>query len=298
MERKTRIDAFGATSLIIFSALLGLNQVLIKIVNSGLNPVFQAGLRSLFALPIVLLFMLVARKKLSFTDGSLLAGLFCGLLFSGEFILLFLALDFTTVSRASIFFYTMPFWVALGAHFFIPDEALTRVRVFGLVLAIAGIAIAMANRSAEAPAGAFWGDLMSLAGATMWAGIALVARLTRLSKSSPQMQLVYQLVVSAPLILLASLFFGPAVRELTSEHIFIFAFQVVVVVAFGFSFWFWLLARYPASDMASFGFLAPLFGVALGWLILDEQVTGSLIIALILVACGIYLVNRKPKTAV
>lgn len=53
--RKDRIDATGATFLIVFSAVLGLNQVLIKLVNVGLQPVFQAGMRSLLALPIVVL---------------------------------------------------------------------------------------------------------------------------------------------------------------------------------------------------------------------------------------------------
>ena len=55
MERKTSIDAFGASSLILFSALLGLNQVLIRIVNSGMQPVFQAGLRSLCVFPLILI---------------------------------------------------------------------------------------------------------------------------------------------------------------------------------------------------------------------------------------------------
>ena len=45
MERKTRIDTLGAVVLVLFSALLGLNQVLVKLVNAGMHPVFQAGLR-------------------------------------------------------------------------------------------------------------------------------------------------------------------------------------------------------------------------------------------------------------
>ena len=295
MEKKTRIDSFGASSLILFSALLGLNQVLIKVVNGGLQPVFQAGLRSLCALPVIVIFALIAKRKLSIRDGSLIGGLICGLLFSGEFILLFLALDYTTVARTSIFFYTMPFWVALAAHFLIPGERLTRIRSLGLILAMAGVAIAMWDRPQEVGEYAIWGDIMCLCGAMMWAGIALSARVTKLSRSTPEMQLVYQLAVSAPIVLIAAPFFGDLVRDLQPYHIGIFTFQVVVVVAFGFSFWFWLLSKYPASDMASFGFLAPVFGVAFGWLILDEPITMTLLAALVLVGLGIVLVNRKPK---
>ena len=47
--KKEKIDLFGALSLISVSALLGLNHVVIKVVNTELNPVFFAGLRSFLA---------------------------------------------------------------------------------------------------------------------------------------------------------------------------------------------------------------------------------------------------------
>ncbi|MEP1205933.1 MAG: DMT family transporter [Rhizobiaceae bacterium] len=297
MERKTSIDAFGASCLILFSGLLGLNQVLVKIVNGGMQPVFQAGLRSLCVFPLLLLFALVMKRRLSVSDGSLLPGVFAGILFAAEFILLFLALDYTSVARASIFFYTMPFWVALGAHFMIAGERLTPMRLTGLGLAVAGVVLALSQNQAPASDYALVGDLICLVGAMLWAGIALTARTTNLQKSSPEMQLLYQVAVSAPVILVAAMFFGPFIRDLQTHHLAIFSFQVVVVVAFGFSFWFWLLSKYPASDMASFGFLAPVFGVAFGWLILDEPVGIRLFAALVLVGTGIVLVNRKPAKA-
>ncbi|MEO1612541.1 MAG: DMT family transporter, partial [Pseudomonadota bacterium] len=171
MERKDRIDAFGATVLVVFSALLGLNQVLVKLVNEGFAPIFQAGLRSACAFLPVLLFALVLKRRLSIIDGSLVPGLITGTFFAAEFILLFQALDYTTVSRASIFFYTMPFWVALAAHFLIPGERLTPVKLAGLALAIAGVALALARDDQPATDKALLGDLMCLLGAIGWAGI-------------------------------------------------------------------------------------------------------------------------------
>ena len=97
MERKDRIDAFGAALLILFSFLMGVNQVLVKLVNEGFSPVFQAGLRSACALVPVLAFALITRKRLSITDGSLIPGIVCGLLFSFEFVLLFTAFEYTAV---------------------------------------------------------------------------------------------------------------------------------------------------------------------------------------------------------
>lgn len=50
MPPRESIDAFGAVALVGFALLMGLNQVAIKIVGDGLQPVFAAGLRSLGAM--------------------------------------------------------------------------------------------------------------------------------------------------------------------------------------------------------------------------------------------------------
>lgn len=291
-ERRTRIDATGASLLIGFSMLLGLNQALVKIVNSGFAPVFQSGLRSVCAFFPVLLWALWRGRRLSLRDGSLGPGLLNGLLFSGEFCLLFLALDYTSVSRVSLFFYTMPLWVALGAHFLIPGERLTLVKILGLSIALAGVLIGLASRTGAASAEAWIGDLLSLLAALFWASIALLSRTTRLSECSPEMNLLYQLGVSAIILTLLSPLFGDLIRDVTPSIIMIFIFQVVFVVAIGFVVWFWILSVYPVAEMASFSLLTPIFGIIAGWWIFDEQLSSGFFLALALVGAGLILVNR------
>ena len=63
---KNKIDKIGSISLISFSALLGINQVLIKITNEGIDPIFSAGIRSLIAIFFLGLWMILfnnARSK-------------------------------------------------------------------------------------------------------------------------------------------------------------------------------------------------------------------------------------------
>ncbi|MBX2824534.1 MAG: DMT family transporter [Gammaproteobacteria bacterium] len=293
MEKRNNIDLFGGVVLVAFSALLGLNQVLIKLVNAGMDPVFQAGLRSLCAFFPVLIFAWLMRRKLSLSDGSLLPGLLSGLLFGVEFIMLFKALDYTSVARASLFFYTMPFWVAIGAHWWLPGERLNRLRVFGLLLAFIGVMIALLNSSHSLGREALLGDALCLVAATFWAAIALLTRLSSLSRARPEMQLLYQLGVSAPILLILAFVTGDILREPTPIIWGIFLFQVLVVVSVGFLTWFWVLSIYPAADMAVYAFLAPVFGVFFGWLILNEHIGWHLLVALTLVALGIVLVNRR-----
>ena len=97
--RKDHIDALGASLLIGFSALMGCNQVIMKLVNQGMNPVFQAGLRSVAAAVPVLLFVWWRGAKVPLRGGVLIPGIVTGLFFALEFLLIFKALDFTSVTR-------------------------------------------------------------------------------------------------------------------------------------------------------------------------------------------------------
>ena len=287
------MDLLGAAALAGFAVVLGLNQALVKIVNDGLAPVFQVGVRSIAAFLPVLLFALWRRKRLSISDGSLAPGIASGLLFSIEFCLLFVALDLSSVARVSLFFYTMPVWLALFAHFVLPGERLNMVRASGLAVAIGGVALALLGDPAPANDGAWLGDLLALLGALAWGGIAIVVRTTRLSQSTPEMALLYQLVVSGLLLTAIAPLVGDTVRDVTPEIIGIFAFQVIVVVAIGFAMWIWALGIYRTSDTASFSLLSPVFGVFFGWLMFDDALTPTFLAALGLVLTGLVLINRR-----
>ena len=107
------------------------------------------------------------------------------------------------------------------------------------------------------------------------------------------MNLLYQLAVSAVVLLIIAPIFGETIREPTPMILGIFAFQVIVVVAIGFVVWFWILSVYPVSKMASFSLLTPVFGVFFGWLVFDDALGLSFLAALLLVGLGLILVNRS-----
>jgi drug/metabolite transporter (DMT)-like permease len=298
MPRKSHIDAFGVISLTAFALLMGFNQVVIKVTNDGLQPVFFAALRSVGGAILIYAWIRWRGIELTLPRNTWSAGILIGAVFSFEFICLFKALDLTTVTRTSVLLYTMPIWLALAAHVLIPEERLTRVKSIGLVLAFAGVVVALAARGEGAGGGALLGDFLAVLGAMAWACIALIVRLTALKSVRPEAQLLWQLVVSAPILLVAALFFGPLLREPSLIHWAGLGFQIVAVVSAGFLFWFWLLTIYPASSVASFAFLSPIFGVGLGWLLLGEPVGPGILVALVLVCVGLVLINRPaPKSA-
>lgn len=296
MERKSHIDLFGATALIAFALHLAFNQVVIKVTSGGFNPVFSAGLRSAGAVIVLLVWMRLRGVSLHIPRSAWFGGILSGVLFGLEFTCLFTALDITTVSRASVIFYSMPVWLAIAAHFLFPGERMTRLKGIGLIAAMAGVTIALADRGGGQVS--WTGDLLALASALGWAGIVLCVRLTRLSEVPPAQQLMFQVAISAPILLLAAPLFGPLIRDIAPIHIAGLVFQIVAVASLGYLAWFWLITIYPASSVASFSFISPVASVIMGWLLLSEEVAPSVWGALVLVASGIYLINRKPRVLV
>ena len=291
-ERKSYIDGQGAILLIGFSLLLGFNQVVIKVSNGGFQPVFQAGVRSALALVSLALWMWWRAIPLMPRRVNFLPGLLVGLLFSFEFICLFVALDYTSIARSSIMFYSMPVWLAIAAHFVLPNERLTALRSLGLLLAMVGMIWSLGS-GLFIEGGSITGDLLALLSAFGWGAIALTVRLSILSRERAETQLFIQLLISAPVLLIASLWFGDWLREPTVISYAALLFQALVIAFFAFLLWFWIMTIYPASGVASFSFLSPIFSVALGWLILGEGVSFNLVGALACVALGLVLINRK-----
>ena len=298
MERKEQMDGLGTAALIAFALLLALNQVVIKVVNDGLSPAFFAGIRSLCAAFLVWGWIRLRGRRLDFMPGTFRAGILIGVIFSVEFLGLFIALDLTTVVRTSVIFYSMPLWLAIAAHVLIPGDKIHPVKGLGLIAAFLGVAWAIVDRhGANGGQASLLGDFAALIGAMGWAGIVLMARVSPLARVRPEMQHFWQLAVSTPILLLAAPFFGPLIRDFQPVHLAGVAFQIVVIASAAFLFWMWMLTIYPASSVASFSFLSPIFGVLLGWLLLGEHINPSILVSGGLVALGIYLINRPPRPA-
>ena len=100
-------------------------------------------------------------------------------------------------------------------------------------------------------------------------------------------------MVSGPVLILFSLIFWDPIRDFQIIHIWGLLFQSVIVVAGGFLFWLWLLAVYPASGVASFSFLTPIFTIFFGWLILNETLNSNFLFAAFMVVMGLIFINKN-----
>lgn len=278
---------------VLLCALWGLGQVAMKLGNDGISPVWQAALRSIGATLLLIGWIGWRRIPVWQRDGTLVPGLAAGALFGFEFALLYTGLLWTNASRAAVLLYTSPFFVALGAHWFVPGDRLNRRKFLGLGAAFAGVVLAFGDRASASHENALIGDLMCLAAAVLWAATTIVIKTTSLRTAPPEKNLLYQLGVSALLMSGLSVLLGEPGVFAPSLFIWsLLAFQIVVVALASYLAWFWLVSRYRASTLHAFTFLTPLFGVFFGAVLLGEPVGLKLIAALMLIAGGIVVVNR------
>jgi drug/metabolite transporter (DMT)-like permease len=291
---RARVSTSAAAILIACCALWGLNQIAIKVGGAGISPALQAGLRSVGSAVLLLGWMGVRRLPITPRDGTLPAGILAGLLFAGEFVLLYSGVQLTTAAHSVVLLYCSPFVVAIGSHFLVPGDRLNRNKIIGLLAAFAGIVLAFAERLGGIESGAqLLGDVMCLGAGIFWGATSVAIKATRLRSAAAENTLLYQLVVSAPILLLASPLLGESgIGHITPLIGLAFAYQVVVVAFASFLLWFWLLRHYAASVISAFAFLTPIFGVFFAWLLLGEAISPSLLGAVALIAVGIYIVNR------
>ena len=273
----------------------GLQQVAIKLAAPSMGTVLQTGVRSLLAAMLVGGLMLWRGASFSVRDGTFWSGVGAGVLFAAEFACIALALTLTSASHVVVFLYTAPIFTVLGLHWLVPGERLRRAQWSGILLAFLGIALAFSSGfDGSASPDRLFGDALGILGAIMWAATTILIRCSSLSEAAPTRTLLYQLGVSAMLLLPLAGAMGQMGQVSMSGLAWTsLLFQTVVVTFASYLAWFWILRNYLASRVSVFSFLTPLFGVAFGVLILHEVVGARFLVGALLVLAGIILVNRR-----
>ncbi|HEX2632778.1 MAG TPA: DMT family transporter [Bradyrhizobium sp.] len=290
----------GAVALMLVLCLSwGFNQVAVKLALPDIPPMLQATIRSAGALIVLFLIARMRGVKMFERDGTLRAGLLAGVIFGLEFLLIYRGLLLTSASRAVVFLYTAPFFVAFGSFLFL-GERLRASQWGGLALCFAGVALAIGIPQADVDANVLLGDLMVVGGGALWGASTLVVKATALIKAPAEKGLAYQVALSVPILGLAAWIFGENLTRVPGPlALSLMVYQAVWVVGLTFLIWFELVKSYSASKLSAFTFITPLFGVVASYFILHDTMSLAFGAAALLVIAGLYLVNRRgPASSV
>ncbi|MDD5479385.1 DMT family transporter [Rhodoferax sp.] len=293
MNSRLALDGRAIGLMLVLCAIWGMQQVLLKATAADIAPIMQIALRSGGAAVLVGLLMAWRKEPMNLKDGTLVPGLWVGLLFGLEFMLVAEGLRHTSASHMVVFLYTAPMFAALGLAWRLPAERLGALQWLGIGVAFAGLAFTFLGRDTAA-AGAshmLWGDLLGLLGGMAWAATTVVVRSSVLSAAPATQTLLYQLVGAFVLLLAGAFLTGQARVNLTPQVWASLAFHTLVVSFASFLVWFWLLRTYLASRLGVFSFLTPLFGVVFGAWLLSEPIELRFLLGALAVLVGIVLVS-------
>jgi drug/metabolite transporter (DMT)-like permease len=287
--------------LLALAMIWGGHMAAIKIAARELPPLFMAGFRSLVAGLCLFVWLKAKGIPLFPSKAVLLHGIVVGLLFGSEFALIYVGLGYTLASRTYVLLHTAPFFVALEAHFFLKGDRLNPWKITGLVLAFTGVVSLFAKEAGSLSLATLAGDLMAMGAGLLWGSTTVYVKRFLAWRTEPLQTLFYQVLFSAPQLLLMSLvlenLFQPQIWLLSWATIVALFYQCIIVAFLSYLVWFVLIHRYPVSLLHAFSFFTPVFGVFLsGALILGEGMGLNLILALVLVSLGMVLVNREPRS--
>ncbi|MFI9646025.1 EamA family transporter [Streptomyces sp. NPDC052040] len=271
---------------VLVAAVWGVNFTVIDLGLAHFPPLLFSALRFLAAaLPAV---FFVGRPKVAW-KWIVAVGLVLGV---AKFGLLFLGMSAgMPAGLSSLVLQVQSVFTALIAFAFLGERP-SRPRVLGMGVALAGVALAAVDEGTTGPLGAF---ALVIAAAAFW-GLSNV--LTR--KASPPDALNFMVWVSTvpvlPLLGLSLLTEGPArdmaaLRALDWQGAAIVLYVAWVTTVFGFGAWGWLLHRHPASTVAPFSLLVPVFGMSSAALFLHEHITPLRWGAAVLLVGGVALTS-------
>ncbi|MFI1656253.1 EamA family transporter [Streptomyces sp. NPDC020472] len=272
------------------TAVWGVNFVVIEIGLDHFPPLLFSALRFLVAaLPAV---FLVGRPKVAW-KWIVGVGLALGV---AKFGLLFTGMDLgAPAGLSSLVLQVQAVFTALFA-FAALGERPGRRKLAGMAVALAGIGVAAVD---EGAAGSVTGFALVIAAAACW-GVSNV--LTR--KAAPPDALNFMVWVSTvpvlPLLALSLLLEGPerdlaALRGLDWTGVGVIVYVAWITTVFGFGAWGWLLRRHPASSVAPFSLLVPVFGMSSAALFLGEGVSPLRWCAAALLVGGVALTSFAPR---
>lgn len=326
-DRSDRSLGLGATVLaLVCCALWGGTTVAIRYSVDDLPPVGTAGLRFTLGFMFLYLWCRWESAPLRIVPGQGRPIVAAGLLLFVQISLLHVGTQLTTASHAAVFINVHPIFVALFAHWALRGDVLTRRKVAGLVVAMAGVCVvvlsphwleATASETAAAASSTpalggdttadrvtLLGDLLVLASGVLL-GVKTVYVKRVLAFVEPGKLLLWHELIGVVLFFATSF----AVERLDEYHFTTPAmlgvlYQGFIVAGFCFAAWTTLLKHHRASHLAVFAFTTPLFGLSFAHALRGDRISGGLVVGGLAVAVGIYLVTvgngngRRRRAAV
>jgi drug/metabolite transporter (DMT)-like permease len=290
-------ERFGVGIGILSCAVGGGAAVATRYLIASADPFTLAALRFGGGVMCLLPLALVLRVRWpDLEDWPRVAGL--GFMFYAVFFVFYnVALVFTTVARGTLALSTLPL-MTMVAGVLLGIERLSARKTAGVLLAMLGVTIALATGLADAPAGAWRGDLI-MAGATLCMALYSVWSRSFIRRSSPLGFVTAGMGVGATALVLISIVSGDAVRigQFSPGEWVAAVYLGAGGGALVFFLWVYALQHASPTRVANTMTVNPIIAGFLAALLLDEPITPRLIAGLVAVGVGLWIATTERQNS-
>ena len=250
----------------------GTTWLVLKVGLSHLPPFTFAGIRFLLA-GLVLLAVVVVRRlppprtradwSLIGVTGLLQIALSYGFTFWGQ--------QHISSGLAAVFLATVPLFVLVLADFMLQHERVTGLKLLGVFVGLAGVALIFSNQMQLGSGRAVQGSAALLVAAILMAIAQVIlkkgaGRVHAMVLASGQM-----LLGCIPLLIIGVRYEGwPWAIEWNAVALGSLLYLTLIGSSLAFFLFYWLLERMAVTKVTMMMFVHPVVAVALGWLVLDE----------------------------
>ncbi|HEX6044820.1 MAG TPA: EamA family transporter [Pyrinomonadaceae bacterium] len=283
---------------LILCGIWGSTWLFIKLGLADLPPFTFAGIR--FVISLAILFPLVRIRRLPLpnkrSDWWLLV--ITGILsFTLNYGLVFWSEQYISSGLAALLQATMPAFGLVLAHYHLPGERITWVKIAGVVLGVLGVGVVFSNQLAISGRQALLGCVAMVLSA-FFAAYSNVLVKTHGRSLNPAIIAGWQMVFGLiPLMVVGVVFEGNPLRfHWTATATACLLYLAVVGTVIAFLLYYWLMQNMDVTKTMLISLVTPVVAVILGMLALNEELSWRTLAGGAMIIAGIgFIVVRKAK---
>jgi drug/metabolite transporter (DMT)-like permease len=270
----------------------------IKVAIQTIPPFLMAGFRFLVAGALVFGWLLLrgaARPKLVHWRSALILGGL--LLFAGNGGVTW-AEQYIPSGLAALIVAMVPLYVALLDWLRPGGARPSALRIIGLVIGFAGVALLIGPLATGGFSPALFAAFVPLIGSLCWAAGTLYSRSAKLP-ANPLVGTGMEMLVGGVLLTAVGLALGEGSQihpeTFSLDSLLAFGFLVIFGSIVAFSAYIWLLSKVNPGRVSTYAYVNPVVAVFLGWAFANEAVTGRTLIAAAVILLAVMIITISPN---
>ena len=278
----------------------GSTYLAIRVMVETMPPALGAGMRFVIAALLILAWLVVRRgpAALRITPRQVFFTAVVGtLLVAGGNGLVTVAERDVPSGLAALLIASMPLWIVLYRTF--GGDRPAMATVVGVLVGFCGVAILLlpGGRPEDVPLGM---ALLVVLAAALWGFGSVVAQRVDLPRDT-LVTTGWQMLFGGLFMAIAGLAAGEAgevdFAAFSSDSIIAFAYLVVVGAIVAYSAYAFLLKHAPISQISTYAYVNPVIAVALGAMILDEEIASATVVGTGLIVASVATIVRREARA-